>query len=339
MKILTPEFKLIRWLEGRKTLSLQTRSRFIRNIDSTLRVRDDVFTPEQIDEMFKAGFLLPNRAMLVREIRPFRTMVRFMYQHRTIFTSGSGPDYDYVMSQISTDECLFIPSKRGRYYRSHLTSDVMEIINSTTWMEIFLKAPTLPEWEESSDHLVKEIMNPDGFILLKQWISDLAAGDNPSDLLDLMKSSEVDEVISYEALRIGVRYMTLFVTLNPKSLDLWAGILPHIKNELSRNKSDEPECSPAPSKDKTFEFPFVLYDIKTLLMGTRGEGLRLKANRKIFKKEETHIGQQLIASPESNGLLKTGSENTRIYEAKLWIECLELAEAPLPYKEGREPLS
>jgi len=317
MKILTDlKWNVFDWFPRWQKLSLETRRLFIEKIDSTLKISGDFFSDEQIHELELSGLKLPDKAALVPDIRPFRNLMRSMSRHFHFDPKIEKLSSEYITDHLTSEECSTI-TRVNSFRHSTPVYYVQNGMVDSLWLDTFLNVESYELWEEMYTTYRNPYLHADSADLLKKWIQHLIQGPNPipfGELPDLGNGA-----IASEAFRAGIRYMLLFPALDSKTLDPIIGIWPEIHKQKNRKKLPPPSPLPLPKGCKSYCTPLRLHDMTTLLVGTTGDGLRLKAHGDLYQKEIDRIAGRLMASPP--GYDTSG----RLDDAFCWILATKLA--------------
>jgi len=316
MKILknqnfSPFDPLLAWNE----LSHETRLLFLTQIDSTLKVSEKFFSPAQISELIDAGFHLPDRPLLHPEIHPFRNLMRSMFHHQH-FNLETELDLDYVTDHLTQFECEGIFLSNGFHFHKPAQRAKDAAVESL-WINQFLQADSFESWENRQRQHENPYLNSTSAALLKKWIERLIQGTNPIPLAALLDGNP-DPETALAALRAGVRYLLLFPALDPETLLPIIGIWPKIHSRLNRKTLEQPSPVELPDGCETYSTPILLHDLTTLLIGTTGDGLRLKAQGGLYKKEEEALAARLLPLP-SFGRKYQARSSVRLDEAHRWL--------------------
>ena len=325
MKILknkdfSPFDPLLAWSE----LSHDTRLLFLTKIDSTLKVSEKFFSPEQISELIDAGFHLPDRPLLHLENRPFRNLVRSLHRHPHFAPSTKELDLDYVTDHLTIGECeeIVLPASFPFHKPTQRAKDsAVECL----WINGFLNADSFEIWENKHSNSHEQYLNKSSAALLKKWIERLIQGTNPIPLAALL-DGKPDPETALAALRAGVRYLLLFPSLDPETLLPIIGIWSKIHKRLNRETLEQPSPVELPDGCETYSTPILLHDLTTLLIGTTGDGLRLKAQGGLYKKEEEALAARLLPMP-SFGRGYQARSSVRLDEAHGWLFDMKLVKS------------
>ncbi len=91
---------------------------------------------------------------------------------------------------------------------------------------------------------------------------------------------------------------------------------------MNREKQAPPRPVDLPDGCTIFNVPILLHDMTTLLVSTIGEGIRLKAQGDLYKKEKDALFAQLLPQPPDESGYLTAHEG-RLTEAHDWLFCME----------------
>lgn len=323
MKILKNDFNPFEFLEAWGELSHATRLLFATKIDSTLKVPDSVFSPEQTIELIDTGFRLADNAMLAPDLRPFRNSIRSMHRHPHFAPSTKELDIDYVTDHLINSESSGISSADGFIFRRKPAQAALETAVDSSWLNGFLDADSYEQWEGRHDDGHHRYLDATSAVLLKTWIKRLLNGENPIPFSALLEDAPDTGYSAQNALRAGVRYLLLFPALDPETLDPIIGIWPAIHARLTRKKPAAPAPVDLPAGCETYNTPILLHDMTVLLAATTGEGLRLKAQGDLFKKEEEAIASRLVSMPPP-GCGYQPPHHGRLDTAHVWLFGMKL---------------
>ncbi len=324
MKIFSSfEFNPFNYLDAWSGLSRNTRLLFATEIGSSLEVLESVFSPEQSTELIEAGLQPPNRPVLEPTARPFRNLIRSMHRHPHFAPSTNELDLDYVTDHLINAESSGISSAGGYHFRRKPAQTAKETAVDSLWLNGFLNADSFQSWEGRHGDGQQCYLDKHSAALLKTWIERLMHGENPIPFSALLEDAGNYDLSAQKAFRAGVRYLLLFPALDPETLDPIIGIWPAIHARLNRKKVEAPVPVELPEGCDTYSVPILLHDMTTLLAGTTGEGLRLKAQGDLYKKEADAIESRLLPYPPP-GCGYQPPHYGRLYEARLWLLGMKL---------------
>lgn len=308
---------------GWSELSHETRLLFLTQINSNLKISSSVFLPAQISELIEAGFCLADKAALAPDVRPFRNLVRSMHRHSHFASSKKELEVDYITDHLTNPESGGIFNPHGHYFRRQPAKTAAETAVDSSWLNEFRNADSPEYWERRHANSQGTYLDKTSAALLKTWIERLIAGKNPIPFSDLPGDADPSDPSVQMALRAGVRYLLLFPALDPETLDPIIGIWPAIHARLNRKKVAPPAPVDLPEGCETYQLPILLHDMTTLLVGTAGEGLRLKAHGDLYKKEADAMESRLISMPPP-GCGYQPPYHSRLYEARRWLLGMKL---------------
>lgn len=323
MKILKNNFNPFEFLKAWGELSHDTRLLFLTKIDSTLKVPDSVFSPEQTIELIDTGFRLADTAMLAPDLRPFRNLIRSMHRHPHFAPSTKELDLDYVTDHLINSESGGISGAGRHFFRRKPAQIAKETAVDSSWLNGFLNADSFEQWENKHANYNEPHLDTTAAALLKTWIERLLNGENPIPFSALLKGAPDTGYSAQNALRAGVRYLLLFPALDPETLDPLIGIWPAIHALMNRKKPEVPAPVDLPEGCETYSVPILLHDMTVLLVATTGEGLRLKAQGDLFKKEEAALAERLVSMPPSGSGYKP-PHHGRLDTAHVWLSGMKL---------------
>ncbi len=327
MKIFsTFDFNPFDYLDAWSGLSHGTRLLFATEIGSTLDVLESVFSPEQSTELVDAGLQLPHRHALEPTARPFRNLIRSMHRHPHFAPSTKELDLDYVTDHLINAESSGISSASGYHFRRKPAHVAKETVVDSAWLNEFLSDESFEHWEGRYGDGQQTYLDAASAALLKTWIERLVRGENPIPFSALLDDAGSTGHAAQMALRAGVRYLLLFPALDLETLDPIIGIWPAIHARMNRRKPEAPVPVDLPEGCETYAVPILMHDMTTLLAGTTGEGLRLKAQGDLFKKEENALAARLMSMPPP-GCGYQPPYYGRLEEARLWLLGMEFVAA------------
>jgi len=324
-----PDFNPFIFLDQWKALSKLARIAFATQIGSDLKILPHRISTDCVLEFMNADFLISDGSQLKEELRPFRKMMHSMYRHPLFDLHEEELALEYVADHLIHTESatisidhMYISRKRPVYYAMQTATDPF-------WLRTFLDVESVETWERQHQAAYSEetYFTPAVHKQLICWIERLLKGKNPipfSDLLDDVENIDV----ALMALRAGIRYLFLFPALGFEALDPFIGLFPAVHAQYNRKEVQQPVPSDLPKGVTSYWVPFLLQDMTALLVATTGEGLRLKADLKLFKKECALLEHRLVSLP-----LLEKEKDDRIAQASDWLFELEFVSVKKGKKE------
>lgn len=265
-----------------------------------------------VDELVAAGFVLPPgpKGRLyphAAELRPLLVALRAMDRLRPLQGLRGALSDMYVQDQMTVEEAVALVGRQNLNYSWVDRADVAGVVSSVDWLNAFLAvdpgAPMLG-WERT--HL-PQLQQPrlvsaavgDALQRLLRALADHPHGVPLRDLGGLLPGDPPR--LRFEALRGGLRYLLLFVSLrgddDPEAV---VGLLPCIVRRLG-----PPPPPPAPVPvGATFDAPFRLSDMTTVLVDAVAEPIPVRgSDGTLYVRARRALAARLVRPPAWAGAL------------------------------------
>lgn len=234
-------------------------------------------------------------------LRPLLVALRAMDRLRPLDGPGGALSETYVQDQMNVEEAL---AMMGHHYGGYGWADrgaVAAIVSSVDWLNEFLAAaPGTPllAWERA--HLPSRseprLVSPAVGDALRRLLRALAGHPRGVPLRSLHTlAPDADPRHLHTALRAGLRYLLLFVSLLDDDPEAVVGILPAIVRRLG---PPPPPPAPVPVA-ATFEAPFRISDMTTVLVDAAAEPIPVRGNDgSLYVRAQRALAARFVRPPD-----------------------------------------
>ena len=291
--------------------------------------------------LLEAGFMTlesgGKKLRLNKDCWPFAATIRLIVNGDLLGNPGQEVMHKYATYQLEVYEREALCESMGLAYWQ--TGEMEQLAMSVQWLEKFL---TLSETDLKPPERKQERRR------YSPWLSPRASQAKPApprpavtlakvqavlrrfmswpepvpiaELSARLPELSPDELIG--AVAMGVDRLLLFPGLRQEDMTLMLGLWPAITRRLHRPKLTAPA---AVQPEQTFDGPFLMEDMTTLLVAASAKPIRLRRNDlTIFAKAAEEIAANLISVPEWVGLAARKTVDSRIDAAVHWLRQLKL---------------
>ena len=281
---------------------------------------------DSLAPLLDAGFLVPpderGRCTVAPTRQDFLRVLRVFRGHSLFRNATEGTFTEYVEQVLTATEREALRSDRGRYFDRNRI--LYGQITSPYWVDEFLDAKR-GDWERPYLPFGTPALFASADVLgstqnLVRWLLDHGA---PAAMREIPALRQ-DPKLSSPALHAALRYGLLFAEVDPSTMNVALGVWPSIAAHAAL-AGEPPPRNVVPTE--TWDAPFLLEDITTLLIACAAEPLRLRANDgQLFAKAVKDLSHVVRPLPkwveEAFGL----NPEVRVLTAAIYVRSFKFVE-------------